>query len=280
MKDKNVAGILALFFGWLGIHRFYLGQVGLGILFVFLTVISVGTLAVFFSVIDAIVFFSQEKDAFDLKYNKSYYKAVRRERPDFNRPGRKRNWEEGPYSREKRAAQRSQQRSQRRPQPTRKPRANPYKASGIEKYKEYDYDGSIEDFVKALEIDERDIATHFNIACAFSLTENVEKAYYHLDRAVSLGFNDFRRIKEHDALAYLRIQEDFDAFEENGYKLPKTAPAAAETSSETKPTESTQEEGLELPNDLLEQLNKLNELKNKGLLTEEEFAVQKNKLLK
>ena len=137
MKDKNVAGILALFLGWLGVHRFYLGQVGLGILFVFLSVISFGALSFFFAVIDAIVFFSQDKDAFDLKYNKSYYKAVRRERPDFNRD-RDRRWEE----RQQRTQQRSQQRTRQaskpaRPNPTRRPRQNPYKNSGIEKYKDY-----------------------------------------------------------------------------------------------------------------------------------------------
>ena len=30
MKDKNVAGILALFLGWLGVHRFYLGRLFTG----------------------------------------------------------------------------------------------------------------------------------------------------------------------------------------------------------------------------------------------------------
>ena len=83
MKDKNVAGILALFFGSIGVHRFYVGQVGLGILYILL--FPFFGLSFFLSLIDAIVFFSQDKDAFDLKYNKSYYKAVRKERPDFDR---------------------------------------------------------------------------------------------------------------------------------------------------------------------------------------------------
>ena len=274
MKDKNVAGILALFLGWLGVHRFYLGQVGLGILFIFLTVISLGTLAFFFSVIDAIVFFSQDKDAFDLKYNKSYFKAVPKERQDFRRQDQR--WEERQRARQQQSPQRSQQRSKPKPTPVRKPRHNPYKASGIEKYKEYDYDGAIDDFTKALEIDERDIATHFNLACAYSLNENVEKAFYHLDRSVALGFNDFRRIKEHDALAYLRIQDGFLEFEKNGYQLAKKAASSPE--NKTEDTEEPEEQ-LQLPNDLLDQLNKLNELKNKGLLTEEEFTVQKNKLM-
>jgi len=268
MKDKNVAGILALFFGSIGIHRFYMGQVGLGILYILL--LPFFGLSFFISLIDAIVFFSQDKDAFDLKHNKNFYKAVRKERPDFDRNRR--------YNQQTTAQNR-----QNRPTPQRstaqrnKPRPNPYKASGIEKYKDYDYSGAIEDFSKALELDEKDIATHFNIACAYSLNEKVEKCFYHLDRAVALGFNDFSRIKEHDAFAYLRVQEQFEEFEKNGFRLTREesieeveVPVASEI----------KEEGLQLPNDLLDQLNKLNELKNKGLLTEEEFAVQKSKLLK
>ena len=151
-------------------------------------------------------------------------------------------------------------------------RPNPYKSSGVEKYKEYDYTGAIEDFKKALEINEKDIATHFNIACAYSLTENTERAFYHLDRAVDLGFNDFAKIREHDAFAYLRIQDEFADFAKNGFQLnPITRSSLQENQAADK---------LQLPNDLLDQLNKLNELKNKGLLTEEEFVVQKEKLMK
>ncbi len=34
MKQKIVALVLCWFFGWLGVHKFYLGQAGLGILYV------------------------------------------------------------------------------------------------------------------------------------------------------------------------------------------------------------------------------------------------------
>ncbi|GAB5553118.1 MAG: hypothetical protein Sapg2KO_27090 [Saprospiraceae bacterium] len=275
MKDKNVAGILALFLGSFGVHRFYLGQVGLGILYIFLNVFFF--FSFFLSLIDAIVFFSQDKDAFDLKYNKNFYKAVRSERPDFDR---NRNRDQRTERRVERSQQRSEQRGRKpEPAPRRRPRQNPYKASGIEKYKDYDYDGAIEDFKKALEIDDRDVATHFNVACAYSLNEEVDHAFYHLDRAVALGFNDFRKIKEHDAFAYLRIQPAFEAFENNKFQLQKSV--APETVAKPEAENAAPvEESLQLPTDLLEQLNKLNELKNKGLLTEEEFTVQKSKLLR
>jgi TM2 domain-containing membrane protein YozV len=277
MKDKNVAGILALFLGSFGVHRFYLGQIGLGILYIILNVFFF--FSFFLSLIDAIVFFSQDKDAFDLKYNKEHFKAVRKERPDYQRQRR----DERPAARTERRDERQERRSPNAPPaaPARRrtPRHNPYKASGVEKYKDYDYDGAIQDFKKALEINERDVATHFNIACAYSLNEKVERAFYHLDRAVALGFNDFSKIKEHDAFAFLRIQDGFLAFEENGFRLKK-AEKDTVTNEEVERQNNETEAALDLPNDLLEQLNKLNELKNKGLLTEEEFAVQKEKLMK
>ena len=40
MKDKITASILAIFVGGLGIHRFYLGQIGRGILCIFTMPIS------------------------------------------------------------------------------------------------------------------------------------------------------------------------------------------------------------------------------------------------
>ena len=149
--------------------------------------------------------------------------------------------------------------------PVRKSKDNPYKKSGMEKYKEYDYNGAIEDFQKSLAVDDSDVATHFNIACAFSIMENKEKSFYHLSKAVELGFRDFEKIKTHDALAYLRIQDEFETFVQNNYKL--------------KAGSSAQQEKITEHGDLLEQLNKLAELREKGLLTEEEFVLQKKKLL-
>lgn len=299
MRDKNVAGILALFFGWAGIHRFYLGQVGLGILYAILLFTGISAIL---GLIDAIVFFSMDQEVFDYKYNEA---AIRRRRrmqqrrrkydTDFDRNDRRRERRVDQYrSRERKRDLSEQSRTERQKyykRPTPKPvKSNPYKNSGIKKYKDYDYDGAIEDFKKALEINENDIAVHFNIACAYSLNEEAEKAFYHLDKAVDLGFNDFKRIKEHDALAFLRIQSAFETFEANGFRVKQAPPAApppekedvldlaASLKEEEEKTDS--EESLQLESgDLLEQLKKLGELRDKGLLTEEEFVVQKRKLL-
>ena len=65
-----------------------------------------------------------------------------------------------------------------------------------------------EDFKKGLDIEPNDIALNFNIACAYSLTENKNLAFQHLAKAVNLGFNDYERILTHDDLAFVRIQND------------------------------------------------------------------------
>jgi tetratricopeptide (TPR) repeat protein len=153
-----------------------------------------------------------------------------------------------------------------RRQPKPRPKQNPYKNSGVEKYKDFDYEGAIEDFKKAIEINPDDIPTHFNIACAYSLTEQKDLAFKHLDRAVSLGYKDFEKLKTHDAFAYIRIQKDFDIFEKNGFRL------AAKM--------DVPQDGESVDPLLLERLRKLSELKDRGILTEEEFLIQKEKILR
>ena len=192
--------------------------------------------------------------------NRDRQRDYRRRDTDYTRDTRTRQTNQ----RMERREERTRQRPTRNVRKTRKD--NPYKKSGMAKYKEYDYNGAIEDFEKALTIDDQDIATHFNIACAYSIMEEKEKAFFHLSKAVEMGYSDTEKIKTHDALAYLRIQDEFEGFMQNGYKLKSGSGA--------------QQEQITANNDLLEQLNKLAELREKGLLTQEEFELQKKKLLR
>ena len=265
MKDKNIAGILALFFGWMGVHRFYLGQVGLGILYaVFFWISWV------FAIVDAIAFLSMDTDEFNIKYNKKYFKASRR---DQERRNQNRRRESRSFREQQRSRVRQQQRANRPTPAQQRPKHNPYKPSGIRKFRDFDYNGAIKDFEKALEISPNDVAVHFNLACAYSLTENAEKSFYHLDKAVANGFNDIDRIKNHDALAFLRVNPQFDQFQENGYRLIPQLEAPKQGLLDDNPPPKEEE-------DLLQQLKKLGELREKGLLTNEEFEKQKQKLLR
>ena len=156
-------------------------------------------------------------------------------------------------------------------------KSNPFKKSGIAKYKEFDLDGAIADFEQGLAISEGDVALHWNIAAAYSLTEKKDKAFFHLNRAVELGFNDFEKIQSHDDLAFLRIQPEFDAFKTNGYKL---GTRQAQQSRESKRLDASEQTDNLTDDILLSQLNKLAELRKKGLLSEQEFVTERKKLLR
>lgn len=67
MKDKTTAALLAFFLGGLGIHRFYLNQAGLGILYL---VFSWTFIPLFIAFIDFIAFLTTSDEKFNLKYNK------------------------------------------------------------------------------------------------------------------------------------------------------------------------------------------------------------------
>lgn len=252
MKKKTTAGLLALFLGWAGVHRFYLGQTGLGVLYFFLMFFGVSFIL---GLIDAIVFFSMDEKEFERKYNV--------EGGPVSGPFAKRMQQYGPPPLQRRGPAQNRQASAPHTQ-------NAFKISGIKKYKEFDLDGAIEDFRKALDINPQDLSLHFNLACAYSLTEQVDKAYSHLDKAVSLGFNDFEKIRTHDDLAYLRIQDRFDDFQHNGFRLKSQ-------SIESRKPEKIHEEPVK-DDMLLAQLKRLAELRDRGLLSEQEFIIEKKKL--
>ncbi len=193
-----------------------------------------------------------------------------------NRRGNRRDdrrYRERESSRDYRRKEPAERQSSRRPEQPKPrktlPKKNPFKKSGIEKFKDYDYEGAIEDFQKALQVDSKDKAVHFNIACAYSLMEDKEKAFHHISEAIENGLVNFEKIKTHDALAYLRIQDEFEAFAKGGFRWPITGT-----------TENSKDQLLTAQPDILEQLKQLGELRDKGLLTQEEFLAQKEKLMR
>lgn len=273
MKNKTVAGVLALVMGYLGLHRFYLGQIGLGIAYLILVPSLMASSSLWWigliGVIDAVVFFSMDRDDFDEKYNRKA--KLKQEREQFRKQDRRRNRD---YDRNRRY----EAEPQRKTPPKRKAkRARPdaHMKAGKEMFADYDFEGAIAEYEKALKAEPQNVAAHFNLACAHSLMEHKDKSFYHLDRAVALGFNDFELIKTRDHLAYLRVQPEFESFAENGFRLSKQGGESKATAEPTA-TAPTQPQ----PGDLLAQLEKLARLKEKGLLTEREFQVQKEKLMR
>jgi TM2 domain-containing membrane protein YozV len=66
MKSKFTTALLAFFLGGLGIHRFYLGQNGMGILYLIFCWTFIPAMI---SLIDFFVFIFMSEDRFNHKYN-------------------------------------------------------------------------------------------------------------------------------------------------------------------------------------------------------------------
>ena len=284
MKDKRIAGLLALFVGWLGVHRFYLGKIGQGVMYLLLSITGISFVL---GLIDAIVFLTMDQERFDYKYNQLYFKDVygrfaprgmedpytgRPQRPSSrnfddrrNRPGR--NDYRKPSSRETRKHPYGTDNTK---------RANVKKAAAfMEKgkayFSTYDYVNAVESFEKAKALDPNNIPIHFNLACCYSLEENAAEAFRNIDEAVALGFRDFEKIETHDAFAYLRVQPNYEAFKKNGYRRKGMEPRKPAAKKVQAPT-------AEATPDLLEQLNRLQDLRKRGLLSQEEYELEKRKL--
>jgi len=67
-KDKWLTVALAWFLGWAGVHRFYLGQTGRGIVYLF----TFGGFGLF-ALADVVGFLVMSEKNFDLKYNTEHF---------------------------------------------------------------------------------------------------------------------------------------------------------------------------------------------------------------
>lgn len=90
MKNKTVAGLLAIFLAGFGIHSFYLGQTGKGIVYLLVTGFTIFAslfIPLFFvitivvalvSFITGIMLLCESEESFNLKYNQGCYSRQQR----------------------------------------------------------------------------------------------------------------------------------------------------------------------------------------------------------
>lgn len=251
-KNRWFAAIMAMFFGTFGVHKLYLGKIGGFIFYFFLFVLSINIfklpLSFIFGLFDSFKIMNMSDEEFDLKYNRGVPSGIPRGRLEKRR-----------YEQVERSNLPGQNPAQKYKNAG---KINELKKSGLKKYKDFDLQDAIDDFNKVLEIAPQDVSTHFNIACAYSLTEQKEKAFDHLSKAVQYGLNDVNTILTHDDLAYVRIQPEFESFKTGGFRYTPRGENGGK------------------PDALLHQLQKLSDLRNRGLLSEEEFHLERKKILR
>lgn len=281
MRNKTVAALLALFFGSFGVHKFYLRDPGAGIFYIIIMLVTSRfsfPVAGILGIIDALVLFSMSQERFDSKYNQGregprYNRKNYSGRHRYERPIRNQN---APYT------PKARRRNTRNPQ-TNFNTKNPFKTSGIKHLEEYELDLAEENLLKSLEISQEDREVHFALAQLYSVNEETDKAYFHLSKAFQLGYKNVNEVMENDKFAFLRIQKDFEKFKTNQFLYPPRRDGGFAEPSRTQSTTSTTQRAPKedlLQNDLLlSQLNKLAELRNKGLLSESEFEEERIKLL-
>lgn len=254
-----VAALFAFFGGTFGLHKFYLRDSGGSVMFIFLmffSMISFIPVTTFLGFFDGIKLLGMSDEEFDRRYNRGFIQ--RNPQIERRRAEQLRRFETA-----------DTQRGYVKP-PTRI-RNNPFKSSGMAKYKDFDLESAIEDFKEGLKLEPNDIALNFNIACAYSLTEKKRLAFEHIARAVQLGFNDQERILTHDDLAFVRIQPEFEEFKKNEFRI--VPPAVLKESKAGSPQEKVEEEEFKL-----EQLRKLESLYERGMLNEVDYQREKQRL--
>lgn len=246
MKNKYVAATLAFFLGWVGVHKLYLGDIRAGIirilLLLFCTVFFEEATSILWiwSFIEGLQLLLTSKERFDEKYNENTF--------THNRPWGRQAAGNAPIVKN-----------------------NPYIQTGNAKYKEYDYPGAIDDYIKGLAISPNDKVLHFNLACAYSQTEDTDKSIYHLSKAVENGYNDFDTIRTKDDLAFLRVQPEFQKLADNNFRFREDSKPVTDR---TRPAENNHE----LP-DLLEQIKTLNQRRENGELSDDEYFIERKKIL-
>jgi TM2 domain-containing membrane protein YozV len=278
MKNKTIAAILAFFFGIFGVHRFYLGRWWQGVLMVFLfficMMITINANApaimipAIFGFIDSVLFAVMPQEDFDEKYNQ---KRQRNRRQRYKAARHEEDYEEEYAIEDSNSAPKPRAVSD-------KPRNNKselFKKVGIEKFRRYDFEGAIESFMQSLEENISSPSTHFNLACCYSMIENAPKSLLHLQKAVENGFTDLPRIHSHQALSYVRKQIEFQLFVENGYRIAPALPQPMPNLLDQQPNNSVADS----TKDVLDEILHLGDLRDKGLISEEEFLQQKKKLL-
>ena len=269
-----MATLFALAFGWIGVHRFTLGQWHYGLAHIFLFIVSMAvaddllgwditpwmTLSAAIGYYDAYRWWRMSDEAFADKY------LELNEEPDgkpvTSKPvaGKYLNGTVAPHPRVLSAKAR-----------------RAVLASAKTAYEAYDYETAAEHYEQALDLDLHDGESRVLAARAYTLLEDRDGAYRHLAKAVQLRATNLDLVDADPDFAWLRTQPDFAARRRAGYLVPERAPWSLNPQSAVTP------EAPALPSpgaNVLDDLERLAALRERGVLDETEFAREKARLLR
>ncbi|THH40330.1 tetratricopeptide repeat protein [Neolewinella litorea] len=269
MLKKDLAGFFAFFLGVFGVHRFYLGQWwrGAAQFLGFWTVIAllaeegpemplpfilVGFILA--PLITAVVFWATPYERWAAKYDPEALVAQGYTYPQKNGHA-----------------------TYRPPTVQRQPLQD-LKAEGIKYYRSGDYDLAAEAFEEAIEQAPTDPVAHFNIACCYALLGRYPQALTALEIAVTYQLPKPQRIESHPALESLRKTTAYSTFRSNNFRQLNLIEITHEPTAKVSDDEEDLGD-LRENHDLLEQMARLKELHDTGILTQLEYRKQREKLL-
>ena len=293
MLNKKLASFLAIFLGVFGVHQFYVGRWWTGALqfsFFWFAVFAAAqargpaddffafmvTFAVLIPVLTGILWAAQPKERWYKEYDPEGFSQLYGE--GYTAEGAPRTQADG---------------------------SGDLKAEGIRYYRSADYDLAVEAFTEAVRADMSDPGSHFNLACSYAQMGRYPEALHHLELSVTYGLPKPQRIEKHPALMALRKLPAFEKFRANNYRRQdhvdghlsaKSGDATIAATPEAAPVEDKVEEFTDFTSpppqrgqpaareepmnvDLLEQISRLRELHDAGVLTAGEYQTQKERLL-
>ena len=294
MKNRVTAILFAIFLGGWGVHKFYLRDAGTGIFYIMLTIITMSfkwPVGYILSWIDAFRLITMSEEQFDKKYNgkaRNSRQRGRRESREYADRRKDERYERRTtreYSRNSRNTRNAppKVRNESRSSYQRKKKVikdNPFKTSGIKRLDNFELDLAEVDLKRALELSPDDKDIHIALGRLYSIEENINKSMFHISQAVKLGYTDFNHIRAADGFAFLRLSDKFDEFEETGFRSVRVDVPQSERKRDDNTVEAVTPPENDLLQDdvLLSQLNKLKELRNKGIISEKEFQEERVKL--
>lgn len=278
MLNKNVAAFLAIFLGVFGTHQFYIGRWWAGVIqgafFIFAIFAAVTgapeemlvpmfLIATIIPFLTGILWFVMPSQRWHERYDKLVGEDALPAYGTAISPGD----------------------------------SGDLKAEGIRYYRSADYDLAVEAFTEAVGVDYGDPGSHFNLACSFAQLGRYPEALQHLELSVTFGLPKPERIEKHPALGAMRKLPAFAQFRANNYRRQAYITDNGQEDAETRVPEK--EEAIEtiqdfatppprkqetplsgkMDIDLLEQISRLRELHDAGVLTPREYQLQKERLL-